>query len=131
MKMKLKLNIGIIQTFIILAVIIVGSFNIILNGFTFKTRKANNVTITQREAINNIKLVDKKVKKLTTCNKMNTVRNIVDRYSKNYFMFLINYGSGEGEYTSETMYLVNKKTGRVYSLLVGGTPVLLKNPGNH
>jgi hypothetical protein len=81
--------------------------------------------ITEQYAISKIKQHDKNVRRLISCNKKNTIVEVVNKYSKNYFMFLVNYGIGQDEYTSEKLYLVNKKTGSIYTLMVNGTPILV------
>jgi hypothetical protein len=86
---------------------------------------SKSLAITEKYAINKIKQHDKNVRRLIPCNKKNTIESIVNKYSKNYFMFLVNYGAGEDEYTSEKLYLVNKKTGNLHTLMVNGIPILV------
>ena len=102
--------------------------NIIAKAVPPKASNANNnkiITITQRYAMNKLIKIDKDIKKLIPCDKTNTEKNIINKYTKTYYMFLVNYGSGDEEYTSESLYLVNKKTGVIYTLEVNGIPRLL------
>lgn len=87
-----------------------------------KVVKNKTSIVTQDAAIKKILKYDKKITRLIPSNKTNTISRIVEKYEKDYYMFLVDYGTKEEEYTSETMYLVNKMTGAVYTLEVDGLP---------
>jgi hypothetical protein len=124
--MNIKFKSRTLLSVLICLFLMLGSFDLGAKAAAFKV-SANasnkNSSITEKYAISKIKHLDVSVRRLTPCNKSNTVESIVNKYSKDFFMFLANYGSGQEEYTSEELYLVNKKTGIVYTLRVNGTPV--------
>lgn len=124
--MKRKKKIKMIISFIICLLIILGNSITTTKASSFKInaiKKKDNIN--QNYAIKKIRHLDRKVSRLTPCDKKNTVEYIVAKYEKNYFMFLADYRLGEEEYTSESLYLVDKKTGAVYTLIVNGKPILL------
>lgn len=76
--------------------------------------KTNNKAITQEDAEKLLKDIDSNISKITPADSSNTVQSAIDKYSKEYYMFLIDYGTGDNQYTSEKMYLINKKDGSAY-----------------
>jgi hypothetical protein len=127
--MAIRIKSKIIILALVGLLVLIGSINAafmaapVKKSSTTISSTSKNPVITEKYAINKIKQLDKNVRRLIPCNKRNTVENIVNKYSKNYFMFLANYGTGEEEYTSEKLYLVNKKTGILYTLMVNGNPI--------
>lgn len=117
--MKLK---PFIISLICLAVLISFSSGMSKAETSKKVVKNKTSIVTQDAAIKKILKYDKKITRLIPSNKTNTISRIVEKYEKDYYMFLVDYGTKEEEYTSETMYLVNKMTGAVYTLEVDGLP---------
>lgn len=100
------------------------SSNICYSTISKSNVNKNKITLSEKNAIKKIKQIDKYATELIPCSKNNTVSSYIDKYSRDYYMFLANYGTGEEKYTSEELYLVNKKTGFIYTLLPLGTPKL-------
>ena len=53
--------------------------------------KTNNKAITQEDAEKMLKDIDSNISKITPVNSSNTVQSAIDKYSKEYYMFLIDY----------------------------------------
>ena len=87
-------------------------------------KKTNTEAITQEDAEKLLKDIDSNISKITPVNSSNTVQSAIDKYSEEYYMFLIDYETGNNQYTSEKMYLINKKDGSAYYT----TPNLVLHP---
>lgn len=119
----MKLKTKIIITLMLNTLFILGSLSLITCAAENKKVKSQKSTfITQKTAMSKVMKLDSKITRLIPCNTENTIKKVVDKYGKTFYMFLADYGTGENEITLEYLYLVDKKTGIVYTLQINGVP---------